>query len=99
MCYFSSGPDGLPVERALTSEELKALQSNLSQMNEAGVRELYSYTHCQCGLIGPHVHDAVSIRHSFRHGFAGGGIVARGCYSLPVRYLQFLVSQCKIPLK
>jgi len=43
-------------------EDLKALQDNLSQMSEAGVREFYAYTHRQCGLIGPRVPDAVSIQ-------------------------------------
>jgi hypothetical protein len=50
------------VERILKPEDLKALQNNLSHMNEAGVREFYTYTHRQCSLIGARVPDAVSIQ-------------------------------------
>jgi hypothetical protein len=49
-------------ERILKPDDLKTLQDNLSKMNDAGVRELYTYTHRQCGLIGSRVPDAVSIQ-------------------------------------
>jgi hypothetical protein len=54
------------VERILGPKDLKALNINLSPMNEAGLREFstytYTYTHRQCGLIGLRVPDAVSIQ-------------------------------------